>query len=93
MDETFATLAKGKDFITFSDLKEWPLIKEMEAVGDIDDKQLKEILKTAGKSFSLSIFIFFLSTFIFLFFLSTFFKLFSSFLLFTVKFSEVQHFL
>ena len=73
MDETFATLAKGKDFITFSDLKEWPLIKEMEAVGDIDDKQLKEILKTAGKSFSLSIFIFFLSIFVFLFFLSTFF--------------------
>ena len=57
MDETFATLAKGKDFITFSDLKEWQLLKEMEAVGDINDKQLKEILKTAGKSFLLTIFL------------------------------------
>ena len=56
MDETFSTLAKGKDFITFSDLKEWALIKEMEAVGDIDDKQLKDILKSAGMSFSLTIF-------------------------------------
>ena len=57
MDETFSTLAKGKDFITFSDLKEWALIKEMEAVGDIDDKQLKDILKSAGTSFSLTIFV------------------------------------
>ena len=55
MDETFSTLAKGKDFITFSDLKEWALIKEMEAVGDIDDKQLKDILKSAGMSFPLTI--------------------------------------
>ena len=57
MDETFSTLAKGKDFITFSDLKEWALIKEMEAVGDINDKQLKDILKSAGMSFSLTIFV------------------------------------
>ena len=49
MDETFSTLAKGKDFITFSDLKEWALRKEMEAVGDIDDKQLKDILKSERK--------------------------------------------
>ena len=53
MEDIFESLSKGKDYMTFSDLKEWEIIKEMEASGDMDDKLLKEILKTAGWLFLL----------------------------------------
>ena len=54
MEDIFESLSKGKDYMTFSDLKEWEIIKEMEASGDMDDKLLKEILKTAGWLFHFS---------------------------------------
>lgn len=46
--EIFATLSKGKEFLSFAELTEWDLLKDMKAAGDMSDKQLKEIIKTAG---------------------------------------------
>jgi hypothetical protein len=48
-EEIFTALAKGKEFLTFADLKEWDLLKEMKEAGDMSDSQLKDILKAAGK--------------------------------------------
>jgi hypothetical protein len=48
-EEIFTALAKGKEFLTFADLKEWDLLKEMKEAGDMSDSQLRDILKAAGK--------------------------------------------
>jgi len=47
-EELFEELAKGKSFVSLQDIQEWNLIKEMKEQGEMNDKQLLEIIKTAG---------------------------------------------
>jgi hypothetical protein len=47
-EELFEELAKGKSFVSLQDLKEWDLIKQMTEQGEMSDKQLLEIIKSAG---------------------------------------------
>jgi hypothetical protein len=50
-EELFEELAKGKSFVSLQDIQEWDLIKQMTEQGEMNDKQLLEIIKTAGEKY------------------------------------------
>lgn len=47
-DEVFQELSKGKEHIDLSDLMSWSLIKDMINAGELDKKELLDIIETAG---------------------------------------------
>ena len=49
MEELFKELGKGKKIMSFKELKNWDLLKDMKASDSMSDKQLKMIIADAGK--------------------------------------------
>lgn len=48
LEEEFMQLADGRKTIKFSDLQRWELVKQMRAVGLMDDAELRDVCDSAG---------------------------------------------
>lgn len=48
LEEEFMQLADGRKTIKFSDLEHWELVKQMRAVGLMDDAELRDVCDSAG---------------------------------------------
>ena len=47
-EEEFEAVAKGKDYVTFADLRDWELIQQLRDAGEMSDESLREVLAAAG---------------------------------------------